>query len=469
MRAKRVLFKVVLALAVATPVMLLSDSAGAVSNIVPVANTFLFNGIACQSASTCWSLGYTGSGELVPVVDGVPGTPVTVPSVTLWDIACPSSTACYAVGTDGDISNPPQNDEGVVVPILNGVVEPAILAPGTNDLYGIACYTSTQCVAVGDEVFSLTLAPYHYGVTLLVDNGSPGAATPVTNTWDLYGAACETPEGACIAVGLALQPDLKFNAGVVPVNDGVNGTTQSITSLSGLTKVSCTTTTQCYAVGSNGVVSIVSQTAGTIKKKKGVADYYGLSCPSATKCQLVGETSGDTAFVESLSKGSPGKVISFSGTAYLNGIACVTISECIGAGAEPFNGDYQGILVTAAAPLPALKIKKVTFTGSKTNPTITIEGSNFSDWAPPGDVPGCTAGTGLDYGSNGLLVGDLTQGWGAGTDGDCVGLVVTTWTNTKIIATYGSNFSDYANPMKKGDAFQVVVEGTTFTGTAKVS
>jgi len=69
--------------------------------------------------------------------------------------------------------------------------------------------------------------------------------------------------------------------------------------------------------------------------------------------------------------------------------------------------------------------------------------------------------------AHGLSILDATTGVGAGVDGDCIGLVVASWTNSKIVLTFGNEYADYA-PVATGDSIQVTVEAVTFSGTAKV-
>jgi hypothetical protein len=109
--------------------------------------------------------------------------------------------------------------------------------------------------------------------------------------------------------------------------------------------------------------------------------------------------------------------------------------------------------VGSAAPASP-KITSVSFRGGPANPTVTIVGSGFGSrpqpspsyrpTPPKGTTPpyGCTTtgNVGYDYGTK-LWLADLKQGrvWSAGRyrpalkELDCVGLLLTSYTQTKIV------------------------------------
>ncbi len=103
------------------------------------------------------------------------------------------------------------------------------------------------------------------------------------------------------------------------------------------------------------------------------------------------------------------------------------------------------------------KISRVRFTGTSSNPTVTITGSRFGT-TPPADpsspltcVPGDTS---FDYGSSSLWLNDATAGWTAGQIGDCIGLILIEYTNTRISG---------------GDAYTLAVHGVSHSGTVSYS
>src|SRR5664279_2231295 len=87
----------------------------------------------------------------------------------------------------------------------------------------------------------------------------------------------------------------------------------------------------------------------------------------------------------------------------------------------------------------------VAITGPATARQIVITGSGFGAAAPyPSYAPGCGA-TGRDYGYA-LTFHDTTAGWDAGLrtvsgGTDCVGLVVSSWSDTQIALGFGSGYN----------------------------
>lgn len=125
-----------------------------------------------------------------------------------------------------------------------------------------------------------------------------------------------------------------------------------------------------------------------------------------------------------------------------------------------------GLTPTTSAGASALTtpaITRVAFSGTTLAPTVTITGSGF------GSIPAgtSTCGTGDNYGTS-LWLGDTTQSWHAGLVSspgtDCIGLLVTTYTPTKIVFGLGSWYST-ATVLSPGDQYSVTVGATTVTGT----
>ncbi len=123
-------------------------------------------------------------------------------------------------------------------------------------------------------------------------------------------------------------------------------------------------------------------------------------------------------------------------------------------------GAFQ-VPVTAAPT-----ISSVAFTGSAANPTVTISGSNLGS-EPSGGPPGCST-TGQNFPGNSLTFNDSTGGWTAGTGGDCIGLVVSSYTNSQIVYTFGSGYNEFGTA-NSGDAYGLTVQGVTFSGTVAYS
>jgi len=122
-----------------------------------------------------------------------------------------------------------------------------------------------------------------------------------------------------------------------------------------------------------------------------------------------------------------------------------------------------GAFQIAATPPPA--VTGVSRSGTPSNPTITISGTNLGNFPPIGTPETCQAGdTGDIYGASGLWFSDSTTGWTAGQSGDCIGLVVSSWSGTQVTFTFGNQYGNYP-PIGTGDSFAVDVQGAGFSGT----
>ena len=125
----------------------------------------------------------------------------------------------------------------------------------------------------------------------------------------------------------------------------------------------------------------------------------------------------------------------------------------------------------AAAMMKGPGIKGVKFVGSPSEPTITIKGVGLGSlpFEDAETVPECFSeevATGNDFGSA-LSLQDLTQGWTAGEgSGDCIGLIVSSFTETEVVYHLGSAYSHYP-PIAKGDSYTVTVNGLTRSGRVK--
>jgi hypothetical protein len=155
-----------------------------------------------------------------------------------------------------------------------------------------------------------------------------------------------------------------------------------------------------------------------------------------------------------VSRWTPSKVIFTFGPSYPGNAA---LGDDVQVGV--LGATYAGNVLAMPPPtVTALTIN------SKTA-VVTITGSGFGTAPPPPTPVGCVAGdTSATYPNGQLAVDDITQAWQAGVDGDCLGLTVTSWTNKKVVIGFGKYLSNVT--LAKGDQMQVVIEGTTATGTA---
>jgi hypothetical protein len=122
----------------------------------------------------------------------------------------------------------------------------------------------------------------------------------------------------------------------------------------------------------------------------------------------------------------------------------------------------------AAGATGGAVVSGVTITGSAAAPVVVVTGSGFGT-EPVGSHAGCGA-TGNNFKSL-LYFQDVTRGWAAGrkttTETDCIGLVVSAYTDTEIDFTFGNFYgTDPAYTLADGDQYVMQVAGGSFSGTA---
>lgn len=126
----------------------------------------------------------------------------------------------------------------------------------------------------------------------------------------------------------------------------------------------------------------------------------------------------------------------------------------------------------AVAPV----LKSVVFTGSSAAPTITVNGTGFGAHPPtayPNDTTSCGPYTnnGNLYGAYGLWFLDNTHFWQAGRGnargGNCIGLIVTSWTRTQVVFEFGSAYGTFDHwTVDQGDNYVLALKSSFFGGVA---
>ena len=311
--------------------------------------------VSCTAAANCVAVGSGSNATLAAGWNGagwsiqLTTNPQGSPDPQLTGVSCPTAASCVAVGqytTDLGTS------VGTQVPLGEGW-------DGTNweqqeqqdpvdddngSFSGVSCSTATNCIAVGPGF---------------------GPDAPFTETWNgaiwslppspafgsgvLSGVSC--PGILCMAVG---------HDGDTPIGDvwtGSGWTLQTISVPAGantnaLASVSCPTTTDCTAVGSEGLSGPLAEnwdgTAWTVQTTPGVGALTGVSCPTTDLCWAVGgngsmvaeEWNGSAWTLQSLP--APTGATSTS----LTGVSCPSASDCVAVGSYT---DNQGGAMTLAA------------------------------------------------------------------------------------------------------------------------
>ncbi len=219
-------------------------------------NLNYLNAVSCARPNFCMAVGYynntnteTSRFTLVETWDGSSWSVTTSPSPTGFDdlngVSCTSSTNCVAVGYTAD---------GTLIESWNGTIWSVISGPSEDtygQLEGVSCISSSRCIAVGSFI-----------------NGS-GESTVLAEIWN----------------GTRWKITLQANIGTDDLLDGV----------------SCSSSTSCVAVGSqNGAANDGGQTlveywngslwsVVTSPNHQGIGDTFaGVSCINSTSCVAVG-------------------------------------------------------------------------------------------------------------------------------------------------------------------------------------
>jgi photosystem II stability/assembly factor-like uncharacterized protein len=139
------------------------------------------NRISCAGVQTCVAVGYAGS--TVRTSDGANWSSAASPTTQpLWTVDCPSSTACFAASTSGQI----------IATADSGASWALQSSPLLGGLPGMDCTAPTACVVIG-------------GGGTIANTTNGGASWSAQNsgtTNDLYGVDCPAT-ASCYAVGRA--------------------------------------------------------------------------------------------------------------------------------------------------------------------------------------------------------------------------------------------------------------------------
>jgi hypothetical protein len=265
-------------------------------------------------------------------------------------VSCVSATACFMVGISA------YGLQGVPVKTLtarwNGLNWSIFPSPNStkvpdNQLQGVSCTSTTNCVAVGYTWISA------YGAqSTLVEhwNGKNWSIVPSPNpslNSVLQSVSCPTAT-FCVAVGSQRHKATKNLATLVEM---WNGTTWSVATSQNpagpnrfqtLAAVSCASSTSCLAVGeydiSDGTYFTLGErwngTTWSIDPGLAVRDggyivMRGVSCPTPTSCFAVGNAQGSSTLAVQLN-GITWSTVSLPGGSsnQTNGVSCTSPTDC---------------------------------------------------------------------------------------------------------------------------------------------
>jgi len=309
----------------------LTPSSGAIAGgqaAQAIEGTELLAAVSCPSSTQCLAVGENSDASegVAVALDPVTGAVVagqsvqSIPGIFMAALACPSTTLCLGVGHAPD-------GQGEAVPLdpTTGAIatgESVQTIPGTSGvgLEGVACPTTTQCLAVGENASASAAAAVPLDpATGAISSGQSGQS--VTTKGVLVGINCPSAT-MCLAVGWgADQPSVAVpldpETGMIPSGQR----DQTISSRAAmLSAVSCPSISQCLAVGnddgdpSTGQAVSLSPVTGAISSGQsieslaGTGALNGIECPSVAQCLVVGsgfEASGGASLVLSPATGSP--------------------------------------------------------------------------------------------------------------------------------------------------------------------
>ncbi len=184
------------------------------------------SGIACSSSTVCYAVGtemtvsstkFNITGIIVPIDNGTVGTAETVSAASeneLSGITCSSSTTCYATGAEMTALSASSNITGIIVPIDNGTPGTPQAVSGTALLTGITCPSSTTCYAVGTDSGGA-------GTVVSMAISGSTVTTSTTYTWAgvPYAIAC-TSTTSCESSGTHPVPGNLYQGFDLQVTDG---------------------------------------------------------------------------------------------------------------------------------------------------------------------------------------------------------------------------------------------------------
>ena len=475
----------------------------------------------CPTATQCW---VAGGDDVVGVASGVPGTPTTATGLSsLVSSVCTSTTTC-------DLTGSTSGGAGAVLPITGTSLGTVDAVSGTTSVAGLAC-PDTACVAaatasgpIGVLATDVEVASAPT-VTAVAFSGTTAAPT-VTVTGTGFGDAPPAPSPLlplqCVAgdtsydftagalafadttgnwtagepsdcVGLVVdswsptQVVLGFGAdyGFPPLHDGDHYTLTVLgTSSSGTASITSAPSPTITGVAFTGVPSdpVVTVTGTDLGATAPPADPTGpLTCMAGdTSHTYAGDAFSFADTTQGWTAGVPGDClglvpVSWSATsvvfgfgAYYPEVGALTTGDAYSVGL--LGATFTG-RVGSTGPAPTISHVTIASVHKGANIKVTVKGTGFGATAPSPNPSGpltCVAGdTSHDYPVGDLSFSDETDGWTAGVTGDCVGLVVSTWSAKKVVFTLGTDYSAFTK-VAKGDQYQLTVLGAVSTGTSGV-
>ncbi len=315
--------------------------------------------VSCASERRCWAVGVAGpnpsaspGGAAVIVATSDGGSSWTAEHVTggstpqLSGVACPTSTRCMAVGSNG--SSLPGSGVVVTTTDAGRTWAPVSAPPNVLSIVSVWCTRGRDCTAVVNGGTSTwTARSTDFGATWQQEGSLPASFQPGD---DIF-CAGET----CLVAGYVPTSNGHGQGALAASGDG--GQTWALatvpTGTGILRAATCISTSECLAAGttSTTVSDVVPAEGELLRSGDGgrtwaasgapvpVNDVYGLACPTVRLCAMVGTkwvgipAVGTGAVAQSPDGGTD---FSPSTAAYtpttLEGISCPGNSTCVAVG-----------------------------------------------------------------------------------------------------------------------------------------
>ncbi|PYL02849.1 MAG: hypothetical protein DME32_05445, partial [Verrucomicrobia bacterium] len=212
----------------------------------------------------------------------------------LSDVTCTSASDCWAVG-------------GTLIEHWNGTTWSIVTSPNTGGLSGVTCTSPSDCWAVGsyrNGFYNQTLIEHWNGTAWSIVT-SPNTSTTQSN--GLSGVTC-TSASNCWAVGSYYNLSIIKNQPHHTLTERWNGTAWSIVTspntstaeYNQLSEVACASASDCWAVGDRSSQSLIEHWNGTawsiVNSPDAAGDLSDVTCTSASDCWAVGSYFTDEAW-----------------------------------------------------------------------------------------------------------------------------------------------------------------------------
>ena len=281
------------------------------------------NSVSCADATTCVAVGTRVTGALDKTLVkswngtswsvGISPNPPGKTNAMLNAINCPSSTSCIAVGNYAT-----KTWSRTLIERWNGTTWTIVAGPNPPgrtfaSLYGLACPSTTSCIAVGNystKSWSRTLIERWNGATWTIDlsPNPPGLSFAIVGSISCPDVASCNAVGFFMAAGKTKTLVERWNGSGWAIVASPNPA-PGLLEFAGLGSVACVSDADCYAVGfsvtATGVGSraLIEHWNGSTwsidpePDPAGALDFpalLGVACTDRANCHAVGFASNKT-------------------------------------------------------------------------------------------------------------------------------------------------------------------------------